>query len=52
MNIRIPERPDLLIRLIDIFGQLRDESALRGEPWPASLDEWADMLEARREAVE
>ena len=51
MNIRIPERPDLLIHLIDVFTQLRDESAQRGEPWPASLEEWADMLEARRETI-
>ena len=37
----------MLLRLIDSFTQLRDESAVRGEPWPASLEEWAAALDRR-----
>lgn len=45
MNVRIPDTPGRLLALIDFFTVLRDDCAVRGEPWPASLDEWAEVLE-------
>lgn len=51
MNVRIPPTPAMLLRLIRDFSLARDIAEVHGEPWPESLDAWADLLESRREAV-
>ncbi len=45
MNVRIPPTPAMLLKLIRDFSLMRDMANVRGEPWPASLEEWAEALE-------
>ena len=47
MNVRIPETPALLLRLIREFSILRDIAEVRGEPWPADLEAWSEALDER-----
>jgi hypothetical protein len=51
VNVRIPPTPTLLLRLIHEFSRLRELAEMHGEPWPASLDEWAAFIEQYRAAA-
>jgi hypothetical protein len=35
----------MLLRLIRDFSLLRDIAEARGEPWPADLQAWSELLE-------
>jgi hypothetical protein len=45
VNVRIPATPAMLLRLMRDFSILRDIAQVRGEPWPADLEEWSEALD-------
>jgi hypothetical protein len=45
MNVRIPDTPALLLRLIHEFSQARDAAVAHGDAWPEDLEAWAEMLD-------
>ena len=49
--VRIPATPAQLLTLCTLYRELAALAHSHGRPWPASLDEWADVLDAWREPV-
>ena len=47
-NVRIPETPAMLLRMIREFSLLRDVAEADGYYWPDTLEAWAELIEGAR----
>jgi hypothetical protein len=52
VNVRIPETPTELLKLIGIYSKLADIAEEHGYPWPDSLEAWSAVIDAMREPAE